>query len=136
MGEPFVAFTQYNDLKGTAAFDGHDGPPLFELVEKTDMPKEGYWPVGFEFFRLHPDETGNIPFTLVAVKCEETGHKIEDVIEYASKANELPVYRFDGALRPDDFGYLFKRIDIKVVQKELKHANIVASRPPEQNEIG
>jgi len=53
MGDPFMASTQYNDLIGGAAFDGHDSPPLFILAKKLDMP-EGYWPVGFELSELAP----------------------------------------------------------------------------------
>lgn len=133
MGDLFVASTQYDDIVGTVAFDGHEHPPLFELAAKSDMPTEGYWPVGFEFFRLDPDENGSLPFTLVAVKREEAGASIEDIIDYAKSADELRVYRFTGTLKPADFGGLFKRIDIKAMRRDLKEVNTVAYSPPEHD---
>ena len=52
MGEKVIAETQYNDLLGTAAFDGHESPPVYELAECSEMPSESYWPVGFDLFPL------------------------------------------------------------------------------------
>jgi hypothetical protein len=49
MPERFEASTQYGDLKGTVAFDGHVGPPLRKLARLTDMPA-GYIALGFELF--------------------------------------------------------------------------------------
>ena len=130
MGDPFIASTQYNDLIGGAAFDGHDSPPLFILAEKLDMPK-GYWPVGFELSELAPNEEGEIPFTLLAVKCEETGDKIDDILKFAKTAAELRVYRFNGTLKPADFN-MFKRIDIKALRKDLPAEKVVIEYPPEE----
>ena len=132
MGDPFYASTQYNDIVGGAAFDGHEHAPLFELAKKSRMPEQGYWPVGFELSQLHPDEDGNIPFTLLAVMCKETGEKIEDVIKYAKTAEKLTVYRYGGALKPEDFNWLFKRIDIKALRKDLPREKVVLEFPPEE----
>lgn len=134
MGERFVASTQYDDVIGTVAFDGHEHPPLFELAEKSDMPAEVYWPVGFEFFRLDLDENGNIPFRVVAVRLKEVGGSIENVTNYARERGELRVYRFAGTLKPADFAYLFKRVDIKAIKKSLKDECIVAYSPSEHND--
>ena len=131
MGDKFYAETQYGDLVGTAAFDGHKHPPLFELTERSNMPSEGYWPIGFELFRLDPNEDGKIPFALLAVKCEEAGDTIDDIIKYAKAAKELSVYRFEGELKPTEFSFLFKRIDIKAARKDLPHAKIDLCYPPE-----
>lgn len=129
MGDPFVASTQYNDLVGGAAFDGHDGPPLFMLAEKLSMPK-GYWPVGFELDQLAPNDEGEIPITLLVVNCEETGSKIDDIIKFAETAAELHVYRLDGTLKPEDFN-MFKRIDIKALRKDLPAEKVVIEYLPE-----
>jgi hypothetical protein len=132
MGDILKASTQYNDIVGSAAFDGHDGPPLFELAKKSTMPEQGYWPVGFELFQLDPDVDGNIPFTLLAVMSEETGEKIEDIIAHARTTEKLTVYRYRGALNPSDFGKLFKRIDIKALRKDLPREKVVLEYPPEE----
>ena len=130
MGDRFIAETQYSDLVGNAAFDGHTGPPLHELAKYTNMPKGKYWPVGFRLFRLHPGKSGDIPFTIIAVNCEEIkARNIEEIVKYAQKVNELPAYKFDGNLEPKYFSAIFKRIDIKIVCKSLKDVNIIAHYP-------
>ena len=128
MSERFEAGTQYDDLKGSSAFDGHSGTPLFELAERSNMPGE-YFPVGFELFRLHPDETGKIPFNLLAVRVAETGATMDDISSYANSMHEFRVYRFDGKLEPDDFEVLFKRIDIKALSKALPANKVEIFRP-------
>ena len=131
MGEKVIAETQYNDLLGTAAFDGHESPPVYELAECSEMPSESYWPVGFELFRLDPDEeTGKVPFTLLAVKNDEVGD-IEKLEQLAKNAAEIRVYRFHGELDSKKFPFYFKRIDIKVTKRCLKDANVVAYQPPD-----
>jgi len=129
MGDKFIAETQYNDVVGTAAFDGHDHPPLHELAEHTNMPKDKYCCVGFELYELSPTQGEEIQFNIVAVNCKEAG--VQDIrdIDQIAKGAELPVYRFFGRLKPEDFSVLFKRIDIKVVHKDLKSLNIVPHDP-------
>jgi hypothetical protein len=125
MSEKAIAETQYNDLKGTTAFDGHEGPPLHELAKRTDMPKEDYIPIGFELWRLNPTESGLIPFHLLAVKQSEVG----DNINKAKELQEIPAYRFDGSIPPSDFPVCFKRIDIKAINKNLPADRISITRP-------
>lgn len=128
MGDRFVASTQFGDLEGGASFDGHDGPPLFELAKCSKM-KSGYWPVGFELHQLDPDENGKIPFTLVAVSCEEAGKGPEEIYQYADRVDEVKVYRFPGEIDPKKLPVLFKRVDIKVIHKAFVGQNVVAYYP-------
>ena len=132
MGDPFYASTQYNDIVGGAAFDGHEHAPLFELAKKSKMPEQGYLPVGFRLYRLDPNEDGNIPFKLYAVMCEESGDKMADVFQYAKTAEALTVYGFQGMLKPENFASLFKRIDIMVLRKNLPREKVVIESPPEE----
>lgn len=133
MGDKFIAKTQYGDLLGTAAFDGHEHPPLHELAERTDMPADKYWPIGFQLCRLDFNDEGKIPFTVVALNRKEIGlpdiKYLSEVAKQARKTGELPVYSFDGHLARSDFPVLFKRIDIKAVCKALKDVNIVSHHP-------
>jgi hypothetical protein len=130
MGDRFVASTQYNDLVGNAAFDGHDGPPLFILAEKLSMPR-GYWPVGIELDQLAHNDDGEIPITLLVVNCKESGSKIDEIIKFAKTAAELHVYRVNGTLKPEDFN-MFKRIDIKALIKDLPAEKVVIEYLPEE----
>lgn len=128
MSESFEATTQYDDLKGTNAFDGHSGPPLSDLAKRSEMPEE-YFPVGFELFRLNPNDLGKIPFGLFAVKITEAGDSMEKIISFANSSGELPVYRFDGELELTDFPVLFKRIDIKALSKSIPAYKVSIRRP-------
>lgn len=128
MGDQFVADVQYNDVLGTAAFDGHDGPPLYDLAQRSTMP-EGYSPVGFELCRLDPDESGQIPFTIVAVRCAEAGRTLEEFLQFERDHDELPVYRFHGKIDPKYFASVFKRVDIKALARDLGNCNVVAHYP-------
>lgn len=128
MSERFEAMTQYDDLIGSNAFDGHSGPPLFELAKLSDMP-DGHFPVGFELFRLHPDESGKIPFNLLTVRVNEAGDNMDKISFYAKSTDELRVYRFDGKIEPTQFPVLFKRIDIKVLSKPLPANKVEIYRP-------
>ena len=129
MAEPFKASVQYGDLKGYVAFDGHDGPPLRELAERTNMPG-GYFPVGIELFRLLPDDKGMIRFRIVAVDTEQTGVTMDEIIKFAKSHDELPVYPFDGQMEAEEFAAHFKRFNLTAVDKSLKHFNIVAYNAP------
>ncbi|MGI9456424.1 MAG: hypothetical protein ACR2NU_07670 [Aeoliella sp.] len=40
------ASAQNDDLLGSCAFDGHDGPPVYELATYTEMP-DGFIPLVF-----------------------------------------------------------------------------------------
>lgn len=128
MTKGFQAMTQYGDLKGTNSFDGHSGPPLSDLAERSKMPNE-YYPVGFELFRLNPNDSGKIPFGLFAVRITEAGATMAEISSYADSSDELAVYRFDGELELTDFPVLFKRIDIKALSKALPANKVTIYRP-------
>lgn len=116
MAERFGASVQYDDLKGTAAMDGADSPPLIMMAKRTDMPS-GYFPVGFRLFRIHPDENGMIQFQIVAVKTDQTGATMDDIVKYAQSHPDVPVYSFDGEASAQEFGAYFKRVEIAVLNK-------------------
>ena len=118
MPEDFVAATQYGDLKGTAALDGYEGPPLHELAKLTDMPA-GYRPVGLSFSTFHVTD-GTVPFNVVAVRVSEAGDNVDDLAKYAAAhGGKLPVYSFSGKIKPGDLERLFKRVSVKVILKSL-----------------
>lgn len=130
MAERFIADTQYGDLRGTVSFDGQEHPPLMELAELTDMPA-GYWPLGFELFRLSPTESGKIPFHIVAAKTDDSTRNLQSILEKAKKTGHIHLYRFDGELKPSQFEFFFKRTDIKAILKGFEDFEIKVSQPGE-----
>jgi hypothetical protein len=128
MGERFIASEQYDDLKGTIAIDGHEGHFLHQLRKYVEAP-DGYWPVGLSLSVLKPNEKGKIPFTLVCVKTSEAGGAMDEIIQFAKTAEELQVYRFDGEVEADELWAMIKRLDIKLLDRNLEGANVVSYRP-------
>lgn len=119
MSESFVADTQYGDLVGTAAFDGHSSLPLHEIARRLKIPG-GYWPIGFEIHAFPDEVTGNtFPVSVVAVRPADVGTTPDEFISSARETQEIDVYRFSGRLKPQDMNAFFKRVDIKVVQREF-----------------
>lgn len=124
MPEDFLADVQYNDLQGTVAADGHEGPPLHQFAKKTDMP-DGYIPVGLSFFGPYAyAENGIIDFTLVAVRQGEVGQSLKEWTEYERKHGKLPVYQFEGKIALNELPSLFKRLSIKMLLQHVNPLNV------------
>jgi hypothetical protein len=124
MAQKFIAEVQYNDLKGTVAADGYDSPPLFKISEYVKLPSE-YWPVGLSFSKLDPDNEGNIPFVIYAVDKNKVGENHDEIQEFLKNNNyKLTVEAFNREMPITAFGAFFKRLDIKMLQKEFDNADI------------
>jgi hypothetical protein len=120
MSESFKASAQYDDLTGTAAFDGHDGPPLRDM-QKYCKIAPGYLPVGFKFGSLAPDKDGMVSLTIVAVRCDQAGDNIDAVVRYAQAHNgELTVYPFSGKMPMKEWERFFKRTRINAAIRHLE----------------
>lgn len=129
MAEPFIASLQYGDYKGTVAADTLDAPTLRELAKRTNMPP-GYFPVGLHVWRLRPDDDGQIPFAVVAVDTRDTEHTLDGILKAAGTAEEVAVYPFNGKIAPLDLIAVFKRFDLKLVNKHLSKFNVVQYNQP------
>lgn len=134
MLNPFVASTQFGDLKGTISIDGFQGLFISELVAKAKVPK-GFVPVGLSCYLGEPsihDESLNdrfFSFSLVAVKTNE--HEISKIHAKAITDGKLDVYRFEiEGLQAEDVLKLIKRMDIKLVSRELKDIDIEEYEAP------
>lgn len=129
MAESFIASVQYGDMKGTVAFDGHNGAPLHELAAKTDMPG-GYVPVGFTLWKLEPEEDGLIPIQVVAVDARDHGSNVDEIAKAAEASGELQVYPFDGRISLAEFTAHFKRFELKAIKRNFKTLNVVEYSKP------
>jgi hypothetical protein len=138
MSDTFVASVQYGDFRGTFAADGGDGPAVEELKEIANVPA-GFFVIGFSLCRLNPiedwepssrDVAGMIPISVIAAKESEVAPNMQQIVAYTEQNENLPVYSFDGYLKPEDFGRLFKRVSIKVLNKYInpEHVRIVGDR--------
>ena len=127
MGEPFVAATQYGDLKGTVSIDGWDGPFLLELASRARMPK-GYRPIGLTCYVGDPNPARDgrfVHFSLAAVLVEDPASwGIDAIRKEAESRGELSLCRFDLDITPGDLLDLIKRLSIRVILKGFQGVEI------------
>ena len=64
-----TALTQYGDLQGTIAVDGHEASSLRQLAKESEMPT-GYRPVGLSLYAGAPPIGGSLQAYLLAVEEE------------------------------------------------------------------
>jgi hypothetical protein len=124
MPDKFKASTQYGDMFGSVSLDGWQHAPLHELAAYCEIPS-GYVPVGFSLFRLHPDEEGKLPFRIACAESEEYDRSLSEVNKNGKSGQELGVRLFSGRVPVNELEGLFKRVDITVLHKGLKEANVV-----------
>jgi len=124
MTSDFLASTQYNDLTGSAAFDGHEGPGLMELADIVGLPDE-YFPIGFQLHRLDPDEDGLLWLKMIAVKKAETGDTMTKALQVARDNKSLPTYLVDAKIDPRKFSAVFKRCMIVALVREFDPNELV-----------
>lgn len=134
MSKPFIASTQYGDLKGTVSLDGLQGPLLQELMAKANVPS-GYVPVGLTCYlgrsRPHDKELSDrfITFSLVAARADEWD--IDRIHREARQEGQLDVFRFDlEDLTAEEILKLIKRLNIKLILRGFEDIKITEFESP------
>jgi hypothetical protein len=134
MSKPFIASTQYGDLKGTVSVDGFQGPFLQELMTKANMPS-GYITVGLTSYlgrpRPHDKELSDrfITFSLVAARADEWD--IDKICREARQEGQLNVFRFDlEDLTAGEVLKLIKRLDVKLLLRGFEDIRITEFEDP------
>jgi hypothetical protein len=134
MSKPFVASTQYGDLKGTVSVDGFQGPFLQGLIGKANMPS-GYVPVGLTCYLGEPSvhdkglSDRSIRFSIVAVKSDKGD--MDEIRREAAATGTMDVFRFDlEGLKAEEILKLIKRLDIKLIWRDLENIEITECDTP------
>jgi len=125
MSEKTVASTQYDDLQGTIAVDGHDGSLLQDLAAKSDL-KKGYFPIGLTYYSEFPGDGSPGQIYLLAID-EDRIQEYGSVMHYASQAGPVRVLRFRVHMKAAEVLRHIKRANIILADKVLagKDLNIV-----------
>ena len=129
MTDPAIASTQYGDLKGTIAIDGHNGLSVRDLYETAEIPK-GYWPVSIQicgFAKPGKEGEGQPPRLSAYVLCvdtEQVGLGPDKIVQYCRENPELHTFSFPATI---DFMKLvskLKRLDIVLHSKITRDAEV------------
>ena len=111
------ACVQYNDYCGTVAADYKDGAiGLNEFLEERGVDLSIYLPYSIKLIFGENNFGGprSTWVAVLAVKKEEVGENIKEILEYLNKQTEksLPTYRLYFNVEVDEFFDLFKRFEI------------------------
>ena len=97
------AGTQYGDLKGNVAIDGHTGTGLFEFAKQNGIDTEEYFPISIGVYKEGDFES-------VAIDAVKVASSYDGLKEYlASNPGPLPVKRFRLDVGLNDYLNFIKR---------------------------
>lgn len=117
MAEDAKASTQYGDVRGTIAIDGHSGLPIDQLVARAAVPS-GYRPIGLRIYGFSRRNDGpTVNAKVLCVDTDQTGTTPDEIQRFGRKNGELHTFEFDADV---DFGAivrLIKRYDVVLLSK-------------------
>lgn len=116
MSEYLDPQVQYGDLKGKVEADGHDGPPLFELMQKAGGDRDRFFPAHASV-RPYQAPNGEFLCSIVFLAADRAkyGPAFDD-LERAAQANggKLPVIELQATLPLADVLSHCKRLNLTV----------------------
>jgi len=111
--------TRSGDYSGIVSIDRHESGGDFYSPQYVSLP-DGYIPMGFSLFQLHPDRDGKIPYYVYAVREETAGSDGATWMEHVEANGHLPVECFPARIDPRHFAAIFKSVDIRVVERSFE----------------
>ncbi|QAY36869.1 hypothetical protein ETN89_16360 [Photobacterium damselae subsp. damselae] len=105
--DKLIASTQYNDWKGTAAFDDADLKGLTDYAKKVGKIKDGDMIFSVEANYLSVSNE-------LSIRIHYTNQSFDDVIKNGGELSKA-----DFELSPDNFFSLFKRASLAISRKGI-----------------
>ena len=126
-----IASTQYNELVGTVAIDGHHGTLLSEVAELAGIDAEQFRPVHISIYLGHRNRDKMPEFTIFAIDKTMFGVSFEEQLEHSSKnGGKLPVVSITWT--PDSWNQVFshiKRFHVVATDNHLRRNGITYEFP-------
>ena len=117
MTEDAKASTQYGDLKGTIAIDGHNGLSIDQLVTRAEVPK-GYRPIGLRIYGFSRGKDGpTVKAKVLCVDTDQTGTTPDEIQRFGREHGEVHTFEFDADVDLDAIAKLIKRYDVVLLSK-------------------
>lgn len=109
--------TQYNDMKGIAAIDGHLGSHLWDLCEKNGVNLKGWFLLGLEF--TDGETIGHYPLRVSAylIEKESENETYEQVADRLRGMAEVEIHRKSFEISYQDLGQYIKRLNFGVLSE-------------------
>jgi hypothetical protein len=119
--EELFVETQYNDLKGQVAIDGHGTSPLHQLAKRCGLP-EGCLAVGLSlYYTTEGGRAGMVEVRFLVVDREHVSAAGGDVPTAQKLCGYLPVFFSEAFHIPlADFFQAVKRLDLKALSKTVR----------------
>jgi hypothetical protein len=120
MTEDAKATTQYGDLTGTIAIDGHNGLSIDKLVNNAQVPT-GYQPIGLRIHGLSRSNGGyTVKAKLLCVDTEQTGSTPDNIRFFGRNKGEVHTFEFNADVDLETIAALIKRIDVVLLPNFTK----------------
>ena len=107
--------TQYNDMKGIAAIDGHMNDFLWRMCEDNGIDLHGWFLLGLEF--SDGETIGEYPLTVSAYLVERASdhEPYEQVAERLGNTEKVEIHKKSFDITYQDLGKYIKRLNIGVL---------------------
>lgn len=107
--------TQYNDMKGIAAVDGHDPAHLWKMCEDNGVSFQKYFLVGLEF--TDGETIGQSPLYVSAylVEKESENETYEQVAHRLKGMAKVEIHKKSFEISYQDLGKYIKRLNFGVL---------------------
>jgi hypothetical protein len=126
-----VAGTQYCDLIGTIAVDGHGAPHLAPLLERHPSGKS-YFPVGISFYASDPSKTDRGFVSIFAVDREVVGVNADQIKSFVKKHGKLPVFKLDVEATVEELVALVHRINVVLFSRYVADEDVEVHELPDE----
>lgn len=124
MTQKAAASTQYGDLRGTIAIDGHSGLRVDELIQTAQVPK-GYHPIAIRIYGFATkDDSPSVKAKLLCVDVEQTGKSPDEIRKFGRQNGELHTFEFDAEIDLAAIAPLIKRYDIVLTSKLVRDSEV------------
>lgn len=107
--------TQYNDMKGIAAIDGHLNDFLWRMCEDNGIDLHGWFLLGLEF--LDGETIGEYPLTVSAYLVERASdhESYEQVAERLRSIEKVEIHKKSFDIAYQNLGKYIKRLNVGVL---------------------
>ena len=125
MEDRSTAAVHYDDMTGTVAIDGFDGPFLTELGKRARMPA-GYTPIGFCVDGHNDMSVGReTSLTLIALDVDLSGVGGDALSEYFANKETIHAFEFELQIPLEGIVALMKQYQIVVYLREIEGKKVV-----------
>ena len=106
------ALTQYGDLKGTIAIDGHNGLSVYDVIRNAAIPNR-YQSIGLRIYGFSRGAEGpSVKAKELCVDTDQTGNGQDDIRRFGNATGERHTFEFDAQIDLEHLTRIVKRYDI------------------------